>query len=67
MSRQLILIIEVCCILAAVWPYVCLTYLGELKKIKNELNGIKNELREINYLKKKEGKQCDDTSTESIG
>lgn len=54
MSRQLILIIEICCILVALWPYVCLTYLGELKKIKNELRGIKNELRELNYQKKKE-------------
>ena len=67
MSRQLILIIEICCILAALWPYVCLTYLGELKKIKNELNGIKKELREMNYLKKEEDKQCEDMSTESIG
>lgn len=67
MSRQLILIIEVCCILVAIWPYVCLTYLGELKQIKNELRGIKNELREMNHLKKEEDKQCEDTSTESIG
>lgn len=48
MSRQLILIIEICCLLVAIWPYVCLTYLGELKQIKNELRGIKNELREMN-------------------
>ena len=63
----MILIIEICCILVAVWPYVCLTYLSELKQIKNELNGIKKELRKMNSLKKEEDKQCEDTSTESIG
>lgn len=54
MSRQLILIIEICCILAALWPYICLTYLGELKQIKNELHGIKNELKKLNKEEKEE-------------
>ena len=62
-NQQIIRIIEICIILIALWPYVCLSYLTELKKITKELHGIRQELKKL----KKEDKQCEDTSTESIG
>ncbi len=66
-NEIILLIVRIIVILLALWPYVCLAYLGDIRKIVAELKGIKNELREINQLRKKEDKQCEDTSTESIG
>ena len=62
-NQQIIRIIEICVILIALWPYVCLSYLTELKKITKELHGIKQELKKI----REEEEECEDTSTEQIG
>ena len=66
-NEVILLIVRIVVLLLALWPYVCLAYLGDIRKIVAELKGIKNELREMNSLKKKEDKQCEDTSTELIG
>lgn len=46
-NEEIIRIIIVCCLLIALWPYVCLSYLTELKKITKELLGIKKELKKL--------------------
>ncbi len=55
-------IVIIACLLLAAWPYACLAYLSELKKIVRELKLIKLEIRDL-----KEETKCEDTSAESIG
>ena len=50
-NQQIIRIIEICIILIVLWPYVCLSYLTELKKITKKLHDIRTELK---TLKKEE-------------
>lgn len=57
-NQDIVRIIIAVCLLLAAWPYACLAYLGELKKISRELVKIRIALEE---------KKCKDTSTEQIG
>lgn len=68
-NEVILLIVRIVVLLLALWPYVCLAYLSDIRKITTELKGIKAELRKLSKeeKEKEEDKQCEDTSTESIG
>ena len=51
----------IACLVLAAWPYACLVYLSELKKISKELKQIKLEIKK---LREKEEEKCEDTSAE---
>lgn len=57
-NQDILRIVIIACLLLAAWPYACLAYLSELKKISKELIRIRQILKE---------KQCEDTSAESTG
>lgn len=57
-NQDILRIVMIACLVLAAWPYACLVYLSELKKISKELIRIRQILKE---------KQCEDTSAESTG
>lgn len=51
-NEVILLIVRIVVLLLALWPYVCLAYLGDIRKIVAELKGIKNELKKLNKEEK---------------
>ena len=55
-KEVILLIIRIVVLLAALWPYICLTYLTDLKKVLKELRAIRAELSKMNKEEKEEEK-----------
>ncbi len=53
-NEIILLIVRIIVILLALWPYVCLAYLGDIRKIVVELKGIQNELKKLNKEEQEE-------------
>lgn len=53
-NEIILLIIRIAVLLLALWPYICLTYLTDLKKVVKELRAIRAELIKMNKEEKKE-------------
>ena len=51
-NEVILLIVRIVVLLLALWPYVCLAYLGDIRKIVAELKGIKAELKKLNKEEK---------------
>lgn len=62
-NEIILLIVRVVVILLALWPYVCLAYLSDIRKITTELKGIKAELKKLNKEKKEEEKTYEGVHT----
>ena len=52
-KEVILLIIRIVVLLAALWPYICLTYLTDLKKVLKELRAIRAELNKMNKEEEK--------------
>lgn len=53
-NEIVLLIIRIAVLLLVLWPYICLTYLTDLKKVVKELRAIRAELSKMNKEEEKE-------------